>query len=94
MQTFQRGIYKKLFALKPEQSAFGDLPLPKASKKRAPHPIDADVMDEVKRLINIFDSDFDPQTVSLEELQSHSIELGRVRIDYKKKAKNFISGPS
>ena len=44
-------------------------------------------MDEVKRLINNFDSDFDPQTVSLEELESHSIELGRVPIDYKKKQK-------
>jgi len=34
-----------------------------------------------------FDADFQPDTVSLEDLQSHSIELGRVRIDYKKKQK-------
>ena len=52
--------------------------------------LDQTVMDEVKRLINNFDSDFDPQTVSLDELEAHSIELGRVRIDYKKNKKFYF----
>ena len=76
-----------MFALKPKK--FGKMPLTKPSKKRAPRPIDADVMDEVGRLVNIFKSDFEPHSVSLEQLRMHSIEIGRVRIDYKKKRKKF-----
>ena len=77
-----------MFALKPKR--FGNMPLTKPSKKRARRRIDEDVMYEVRRLIRVFDADFDPQSVTLEELLSHSIELGRVRIDYKKKQKKLF----
>ena len=60
---------------------------PKTVKKRLPRPIDADVMDEVRRLVNNFESDSEPDTVTLNQLRLHSIKIGRVRIDYKKKKK-------
>ena len=54
---------------------------PKTVKKRLPRPIDADVMDEVRRLVNNFESDSEPDTVTLNQLRLHSIQIGRVRID-------------
>ena len=43
---------------------------------------------KVRQLVNNFEFDFSPETVTLEELKSHAIELGGIRSEYRKKVRS------
>ena len=70
-------------ALKPMDMGHMGKTIP--SKKRPPKPIDTNVFKKVRQLVNNFEFDFSPESVTLEELKSHAIELGGVRSEYRKK---------
>ena len=73
-------------ALKPMDMGHMGKTIP--SKKRPPKPIDTNVFKKVRQLVNNFEFDFSPETVTLEELKSHAIELGGVRSEYRKKVRS------